>query len=82
MLASLWTTAVQTLLESEPAGPLLSGNIHEWSNKSVIQVARTAVYSHTRRRVEVGNSPDRQDVDVAMINLWMLHRLISRQCSV
>ncbi len=72
MLASLtvWTTAFQTLLESEPAGPLLSGNIHEGSNKSVIQAGRTAVCSYMQRRVEVNNSPDWQDVDVAMTNSW------------
>jgi len=63
----VWTT-FQTFLESEPAGPLLSGNIHEWSNKSVIQAGRTAVCSYMRRRVEVGNSPDWEDVDVAMTN--------------
>jgi len=56
------------LLESEPAGPLLSRNIHEWSNKSVIQAGRTAVCSYMRCRVEVGSSPDWEDVDVAMTN--------------
>ena len=59
----------QTLVESEPAGPLLSGNIHEWSNKAVIQAGRTAVCSYMQRRVEAGSSPDWEDVDVAMTDL-------------